>query len=33
MFIITWLETAVSWILVTFHALLSPMFGDASGIT
>lgn len=33
MFIIEWLEIAVSWILVTFHALLSPLFGDASGIT
>jgi YidC/Oxa1 family membrane protein insertase len=33
MFLLEWLEIAVSWILVTFHALLSPIFGDASGIT
>ncbi|HQR78927.1 MAG TPA: membrane protein insertase YidC [Actinomycetota bacterium] len=33
MFIITWLETAVSWILVAFHSLLSPIFGAASGAT
>ncbi|MFN8183826.1 MAG: membrane protein insertase YidC [Candidatus Nanopelagicales bacterium] len=31
MFILEWLETAVSWILVTFHALLTPIFGAASG--
>ena len=31
MFILEWLEIAVSWILVTFHALLSPIFGAASG--
>jgi YidC/Oxa1 family membrane protein insertase len=31
MFILEWLETAVSWILVTFHAMLSPIFGAASG--
>lgn len=31
MFILEWLETAVSWILVTFHSLLSPIFGAASG--
>jgi YidC/Oxa1 family membrane protein insertase len=31
LFILEWLETAVSWILVTFHALLSPIFGAASG--
>lgn len=33
MFILRWLEYAVSWILVQFHALLSPIFGDTSGIT
>lgn len=31
MFILTWLETAVSWILVAFHSLLSPVFGSESG--
>jgi YidC/Oxa1 family membrane protein insertase len=31
MFILEWLEIAVSWILVTFHALLTPLFGAASG--
>jgi YidC/Oxa1 family membrane protein insertase len=31
MFILEWLEIAVSWILVTFHALLSPIFGAGSG--
>ncbi len=31
MFILEWLEIAVSWILVTFHSLLSPIFGAASG--
>ncbi len=31
MFILEWLEIAVSWILVTFHAILSPIFGAASG--
>ncbi|MEZ5157900.1 MAG: membrane protein insertase YidC [Candidatus Nanopelagicales bacterium] len=31
MFILEWLEIAVSWILVTFHALLTPIFGAASG--
>jgi YidC/Oxa1 family membrane protein insertase len=31
MFILEWLEIAVSWILVTFHAMLSPIFGAASG--
>jgi YidC/Oxa1 family membrane protein insertase len=31
MFLLEWLETAVSWILVTFHSLLSPIFGAASG--
>ena len=31
MFILEWLEYAVSWILVTFHALLTPLFGAASG--
>lgn len=31
MFILTWLETAVSWILVTFHAALSPVIGAANG--
>ena len=33
MFIINWLETAVSWVLVQFHSLLSPLFGAASGTT
>ena len=33
MFLLVWLETAVSWILVTFHALLTPLFGAASGIS
>ena len=33
MFILEWLEVAVSWILVTFHALLSPIFGADNGIT
>ena len=33
MFILDWLEVAVSWILVTFHALLSPIFGASNGIT
>lgn len=28
MFILTWLETAVSWILVGFHAVLSPVLGE-----
>ncbi|HPE11927.1 MAG: membrane protein insertase YidC [Actinobacteria bacterium] len=31
MFILEWLEIAVSWILVTFHAVLTPIFGAASG--
>ncbi len=31
MFILEWLEIAVSWILVTFHAILTPVFGAASG--
>ncbi|MEZ5184594.1 MAG: membrane protein insertase YidC [Candidatus Nanopelagicales bacterium] len=31
MFILEWLETAVSWILVSFHAILSPIFGAGSG--
>ena len=33
MFILDWLRIAVSWILVQFHAVLSPLFGEASGIT
>lgn len=33
MFILDWLRIAVSWILVQFHALLSPVFGSASGVT
>ena len=33
MFILEWLEVAVSWILVTFHSLLSPIFGADNGIT
>lgn len=31
-FILDWLRIAVSWILVQFHALLSPIFGATSGI-
>lgn len=33
MFILEWLEVAVSWVLVTFHSLLSPIFGAENGIT
>ncbi len=33
MFILDWLRIAVSWILVQFHAALSPFFGRDSGIT
>ncbi len=33
MFILDWLRIAVSWILVQFHAALSPLFGRNSGIT
>lgn len=33
MFILEWLEVAVSWVLVAFHTLLSPIFGAANGIT
>jgi len=32
-FILEWLEVAVSWILVSFHSLLSPILGAESGIT
>ena len=32
MFILDWLRIAVSWILVQFHALLSPVFGSTSGV-
>jgi len=32
-FILEWLRIAVSFILVTFHAGLSPVFGTDSGIT
>lgn len=31
MFLWNWLLNAVSWILVKFHSLLSPIFGAASG--
>lgn len=33
MFILDWLRIAVSWVLVTFHAALTPVFGRDSGIT
>lgn len=33
MFILDWLRIAVSWILVQFHAALSPVFGADAGIT
>lgn len=33
MFVIEWIEIPVSWILYFFHLLISPIFGDASGIT
>lgn len=33
MFLLEWLETAVAWVLVAFHAVLSPVFGAASGWT
>ena len=33
MFILDWLRLAVSWILVTFHAVIAPLFGSDSGIT
>ena len=33
MFIITWLEVPVSWILRIWHTILSPIFGPASGVT
>ncbi len=32
MFIMEWLQVAVSWILVHFHEVFGSMFGDASGI-
>ncbi len=31
MFLLDWLRTAVSWILVQFHSLFGAIFGDASG--
>jgi len=31
LFLIEWLEMAVAWVLVAFHALLSPIFGAESG--
>ncbi len=31
MFLLEWLEMAVAWVLVAFHALLSPIFGAESG--
>jgi len=31
MFIINWLETAVSWILVAFHSVLGPLLGAENG--
>ena len=33
MFILDWLRVAVSWVLVQFHAALTPLFGADSGIT
>ncbi len=33
MFIIEWIEIPVSWILVFFHQILTPLFGYDSGIT
>ncbi len=33
MFIIEWIEIPVSWILVAWHTILSPLFGDSSGVT
>jgi YidC/Oxa1 family membrane protein insertase len=32
-FILEWLEVAVSWILVQFHAVFGSIFGDTSGIS
>jgi len=32
-FVLEWLEVAVSWVLVTFHSLLAPIFGAEKGIT
>lgn len=31
MFLLDWLRTAVSWILVQFHAVFGAIFGEASG--
>ncbi len=31
MFILEWLEMAVAWVLVAFHTVLSPIFGEANG--
>ena len=33
MFILDWLRIAVSWILVQFHTVLTPLFGTDSGVT
>ena len=33
MFILDWLRIAVSFVLVQFHALLSPVLGSTSGWT
>jgi len=33
LFLLTWLESAVAWVLVAFHTVLSPLFGSTSGIT
>ena len=33
MFIIEWIEIPVSYILYFFHLIMSPIFGDSSGIT
>lgn len=30
---LTWLESIIAWLLVLFHNILSPIFGDASGVT
>ena len=33
MFLLEWLESAVAWVLVAFHTILSPVFGAESGWT
>ncbi|MGV1036482.1 MAG: membrane protein insertase YidC [Candidatus Nanopelagicales bacterium] len=33
MFLLTWLESAVAWVLVAWHTILSPLFGPGNGIT